>query len=103
MDDSRLFGRRDGPDHPCYTSISCPAAGAFPAFSGGIHVGVEGKANVAVAYGIAAAGTIIPPWIDDFGIFANLDAQLDGILNVNANANVRLPLLPSQMRLTSLL
>ena len=68
--------------------ISCPASGAFPAFNGGLHVGVEGKATVAVAYGVSAAGTIVPPWIDDFGLFTDLDAQLDGILSVNANANV---------------
>ena len=50
---------------------------------------MEGKANIAVAYGVVATGTWVPPWIDDFGLFANLDAQLDGILSINANANVR--------------
>ncbi|KAJ3528236.1 hypothetical protein NM688_g8023 [Phlebia brevispora] len=71
-------------------SISCPAAGGFPAFTGGYTVGVEAKADITVAYGLAAVGSIIPPEIDDFGVFVNLDAQLDGILtaDINANANI---------------
>lgn len=53
---------------------------------------MEGKATIDVAYGVAATGTWVPPWIDDFGLFANLDAQLDGILSINANANVSIML-----------
>lgn len=70
-------------------SISCPASGAFPAFTGGFDVAVEAKADFEVAYGLAAVGSIIPPEINDFGVFVNVDATLNGILTVDANANVR--------------
>ena len=67
-------------------SISCPASGAIPAIDAGVSVDVEAKAQFTVDYGFAAVGSVIPPKLTDFGLFADFDGSLDGILNLNANA-----------------
>ncbi|ESK93406.1 hypothetical protein Moror_1817 [Moniliophthora roreri MCA 2997] len=46
------------------------------------------KANAVVSIGIAAAGTIVPPEFSEFGIFAGLDADLQGTLRLVGSASV---------------
>ena len=74
-------------------SISCPASGDIPAFTGEVKADVEAKLNGTVNYGIIAAGTIVPPALSEFGLFANFDATLDGILTIDTTATVRAILL----------
>lgn len=42
-----------------------------------------------VTLGVAAAGTIVPPKLADFGLFAGMDAQFEGSLEMKGNAAVR--------------
>lgn len=88
-------------------SKMCVATDSLPAREIGVRVDVDAKGRAQVDYGVAAVGSIIPPVrlflfcpsrrniyhcrtqaIDDFGIFVNLDAQLDGMFNIDASANV---------------
>ncbi|KAF7794340.1 hypothetical protein EIP86_005474 [Pleurotus ostreatoroseus] len=67
-------------------SIDCPASGKLPAFSAGVDVNVEAKVNGNVNYGIQLAGHIIPPELNQFDLFADFNATLDGLLNMGATA-----------------
>ncbi|KAG6862118.1 hypothetical protein C0995_005930 [Termitomyces sp. Mi166 len=70
-------------DFPIYSnSISCPGP---PAFTASINVDVDTTAKVVISFGVAAVGTIIPPKLTEFGLFAALDANLDAILGVKGN------------------
>ncbi|KAL4245486.1 hypothetical protein ABKN59_009431 [Abortiporus biennis] len=61
-------------------SISCPSLGG----SASINVGVHAQASTNINYGFVAAGSIVPPEIDQFGLVAVLNGQADGVLTVNA-------------------
>lgn len=37
-------------------------------------------------FAVAASGKIIPPELTDFGLVAQLDGQIDGVITVNASA-----------------
>ena len=65
-------------------SINCPQSGAFPAFSGEVSVDLNSKVDGTVNYGVAAGGSIIPPKLDEFGLFVGLDATVTGTLNLDA-------------------
>lgn len=65
-------------------SIDCPQSGAVPGFSGEVSVDLDGKVDGTVNYGVAASGSIIPPKLDQFGLFVGLDATVTGTLNLNA-------------------
>ncbi|KAK7049915.1 hypothetical protein VNI00_005345 [Paramarasmius palmivorus] len=67
--------------------ISCPATEGLPAFDASIKADAATKANAVVSVGIAAAGTIIPPKFDEFGVFAGLDADLQGTLRLVGSAS----------------
>ena len=88
--------------------ISCPASGPIPAINGSIKAAVLTKTHAVVQIGVAASGTIIPPKLDEFGLFAGtanrnikvplnvfmssqigLDATLGGTLDLSASASVR--------------
>ncbi|KAI0820581.1 hypothetical protein BC628DRAFT_1396212 [Trametes gibbosa] len=72
-------------DFPVFQqSINCPQNGAVPAFSGSAKVDLDGKVNGNVNYGVAAAGSIIPPDLKEFGIFVGLDATIKGTLGLDA-------------------
>ncbi|THG96943.1 hypothetical protein EW026_g4972 [Hermanssonia centrifuga] len=75
-------------------SLSCPASGASPAFTGEIKVDVEPKVQAVIDFGVAASGSIVPPKLDSFGLFANFNATLEGILNIDATASVCVALCP---------
>ena len=70
------------------TSIDCPQNGAIPGFKGSAGVDLNGKVNGNVDYGVAIAGTIVPPYIDEFGIFVNLDTTVTGTLGIDATLTV---------------
>ncbi|TFK84342.1 hypothetical protein K466DRAFT_602089 [Polyporus arcularius HHB13444] len=65
-------------------SFSCPQNGAVPAFDGEAKVDLKGKVDGTVNYGVAAAGSIIPPKLDEFGLFVGLDATVTGTLGLDA-------------------
>ncbi|KAI0345976.1 hypothetical protein BDW22DRAFT_936994 [Trametopsis cervina] len=67
---------------------SCPASGLIPARTVGLHVDVNAKAHADIDYGVVASGSIVPPKVSDFGIFADFDAQLSGTVDVDASASV---------------
>ncbi|KAI0700589.1 hypothetical protein BC835DRAFT_1304043 [Cytidiella melzeri] len=74
-------------------SIDCPASGDLPALKGEVKVGkiaVDAKAHAVIGYGVIAAGTIVPPQLSNFGLFATLDGSLNGVLTVNASATATL-------------
>ncbi|KAK0235436.1 hypothetical protein EDD85DRAFT_773310 [Armillaria nabsnona] len=60
-------------------SISCPSIDA------GLNINVAAKAHALATLGVSASGTILPPSIDDFGITANLDATLNGAIDILAD------------------
>ncbi|SJL12386.1 uncharacterized protein ARMOST_15812 [Armillaria ostoyae] len=60
-------------------SISCPSIDAS------LNINVAAKAHALATLGVSASGTIIPPNIDDFGITANLDATLNGAIDIIAD------------------
>ncbi len=66
----------------------CAASHNSPAFEAGIKITVDAKAHADVTYGIVAQGSIVPPKVTEFGLFADFDATLDGTLNVDALASV---------------
>lgn len=70
-------------------SIACPANGAIPAFDASLKADVNGKVNAVITLGAAASGTIVPPKLDDFGVFAGLDADLSATLTLSGSASVR--------------
>lgn len=61
-------------------SISCGALTAS------VSVDVDGKADANVTLGVAASGTIIPPKLTQFQVFADFTADLDGTLTLTADA-----------------
>ncbi|EJF58506.1 hypothetical protein DICSQDRAFT_172861 [Dichomitus squalens LYAD-421 SS1] len=65
-------------------SINCPQSGAIPAFSGEVKVDLNGKVDGTVNYGVAASGSVIPPKLDQFGLFVGLDTTVTGTLNLDA-------------------
>lgn len=66
-------------------SLSCAGP---PAFDASIKADATAKAHAVISLGVAAAGTVVPPKLTDFGIFAGLDAQLDGSLVLKGNIAV---------------
>ncbi|KAK0220849.1 hypothetical protein EDD85DRAFT_863679 [Armillaria nabsnona] len=61
-------------------SISCPSIDAS------LNINVAAKAHALATLGVSASGTILPiPKIDDFGITANLDATLNGAIDILAD------------------
>jgi hypothetical protein len=69
---------------------SCPASGLVPARKVGLTVDVNAKAHADVDYGVVASGSIVPPKVNGFGIFADFDAQLGGTLDIDAFASISL-------------
>ncbi len=66
----------------------CAASGNTPAFEAGIKITVDAKVHVDLTYGVAAQGTLVPPQMTEFGLFADFDATLDGSLSADALASV---------------
>ncbi|KAK0200009.1 hypothetical protein DFS33DRAFT_1267684 [Desarmillaria ectypa] len=60
-------------------SISCPSIDAS------LDINVAAKAHALATLGVSASGTIFPPKINNFGITANLDATLDGAIDILAD------------------
>ncbi|KAI0364910.1 hypothetical protein BV20DRAFT_973864 [Pilatotrama ljubarskyi] len=72
-------------DFPLFDKqISCPQKGNVPAFSGEVKVDLDGKVDGTVNYGVAVAGSVIPPEISEFGLFVGLDATITGTLGLGA-------------------
>lgn len=69
-------------------SFSCPQNGAVPAFDGEAKVDLKGKVDGTVSYGVAASGSIIPPKLDEFGLFVGLDTTVTGTLGLDATLTV---------------
>lgn len=67
---------------PFDQSISCPN------FTAEVRIDVSASAVAEISYGIAAVGKLIPPELTEFGIFAGLDAELDGNLKLASTATV---------------
>ncbi|KAI0087808.1 hypothetical protein BDY19DRAFT_1042228 [Irpex rosettiformis] len=68
----------------------CPASGLVPSRKVGLTVDVNAKAHADINYGVVASGSIVPPKVKDFGIFADFDAQLGGSVDVDAFASISL-------------
>ncbi|GLB45261.1 putative expressed protein [Lyophyllum shimeji] len=63
-------------------SISCAGP---PAIDASVSAEIDAKAHAVITLGVAAAGTIVPPKLSDFGLFAGLDASLQGTLGLKGN------------------
>ncbi|KAG7095281.1 hypothetical protein E1B28_006053 [Marasmius oreades] len=68
--------------------LPCPANGASPAFEASIKADTITKAHAVVTVGMAASGTIVPPKFSEFGVFAGLNADLQGTLSLEGSASV---------------
>ncbi|KAK0473466.1 hypothetical protein IW261DRAFT_1342652 [Armillaria novae-zelandiae] len=60
-------------------SISCPSIDAS------LNINVAAKAHALATLGVSASGTIVPIDIKEFGITANLDATLNGAIDILAD------------------
>ncbi|KAK7457234.1 hypothetical protein VKT23_010536 [Stygiomarasmius scandens] len=67
--------------------ISCPASGNIPAFDASIKADVVAKAHAVISLGMAATGTVVPPKLDEFGVFVGLNADLTGTLELVGSAS----------------
>ncbi|THU98962.1 hypothetical protein K435DRAFT_828282 [Dendrothele bispora CBS 962.96] len=67
--------------------VSCPASGSIPAFDASIKADVVANAHAVISLGAAATGTIIPPKLDEFGVFVGLNADLKGTLELVGSAS----------------
>ncbi|KAJ7266371.1 hypothetical protein B0H12DRAFT_158847 [Mycena haematopus] len=65
-------------------SISCPGP---PAVSASVSVDVEAKAHAVISLGMSAVGTLIPPTMSAFGVFATLNADLTGTMTFAGSAS----------------
>lgn len=70
-------------------TAQCASSSLGAAFTAGFKIDVEAKADATLSYGLAVAGTIVPPKITQFGLVAGLDADLEGKLNLDILASVR--------------
>ena len=64
-------------------SISCPQQGKIPGFTGEAKVSLDAKVTGTVNYGVAASGTLVPPKLEEFGLFVGLDMDLLGTLGLD--------------------
>lgn len=70
-------------------SFSCDIPGdGSPSVKGSLEASIDASIHAVVQVGVAAEGTIIPPRIDSFGLFAALEADISGTLNIVASAAV---------------
>ena len=51
---------------------------------------MEAKAQAQVGYSMSASGSIFPPGVKDVTMSTTLDATMNGILNIDASASVRI-------------
>ncbi|KAF7368685.1 hypothetical protein MVEN_00193000 [Mycena venus] len=58
-----------------------------PAVSASVSVDVEAKAHAVISLGMTAVGTVIPPKMTAFGVFAGLDADLTGTMTFTGSAS----------------
>ncbi|KAH8923619.1 hypothetical protein BT69DRAFT_1350058 [Atractiella rhizophila] len=65
--------------------ISCPLPGGGN-FDAGFDISVNGCFWGDVTLGIVATGTVVPPQLDNFNVFAGLSAFFGGTLDLKANA-----------------
>lgn len=70
-------------------SISCPANGGNIAYYATLRADLYGKAYTTIVIGAAAKGTIIPPKINEFGLFAKLNGYADGKFALVGTASVQ--------------
>lgn len=73
---------------PFNESITCPALDGKASFTGQVKIDVNASAYAQVNFGFAAVGKLVPPKMTQFGIFAGLDATLDGNMKVASTATV---------------
>ncbi|KII83888.1 hypothetical protein PLICRDRAFT_430448 [Plicaturopsis crispa FD-325 SS-3] len=67
-------------------SIDCPATQKVPAFRAAIDAQMDIDAHAEPEIGIVASGSLIPPKISHFALFAGLTADIKGSLRVNVSA-----------------
>ncbi|KAJ3479391.1 hypothetical protein NLI96_g9099 [Meripilus lineatus] len=81
---------------PFNESITCPALDGKASFTGQVKIDVNASAYAQVNFGFAAVGKLVPPKMTQFGIFAGLDATLDGNMKVasTATASIGTGLIP---------
>jgi hypothetical protein len=63
------------------------AGGASAGISANIKSDLLAQAHAVVSIGAVANGTILPPAIKDFALFANLNADIDSTLTINGTAS----------------
>ncbi|RDB30162.1 hypothetical protein Hypma_012361 [Hypsizygus marmoreus] len=63
-------------------SISCAGP---PSFTASVSSDITASAYAAITLGVAAVGTIVPPKLTEFGLFAAMDANLQATLGLRGN------------------
>lgn len=71
-------------------SIACAQTETTPAFDAGFNMNVDVDVTTRVSYGFVVSGTIIPPNIDDVGIYAALSGNAAATFNIDASAKATL-------------
>ena len=74
-------------DSPVFSqTFSCAGT---PSFSANIKADAIVKAHAEIVLGVAAVGTLVPPKLTEFGLFAEItQAQIDGILDLKGTVTV---------------
>ncbi|OBZ79357.1 hypothetical protein A0H81_00033 [Grifola frondosa] len=66
-------------------SVNCTQNGLVPGFAGSVSVDLDPEIDATITYGVAVAGSLIPPSITEFGLFARLDGTLNGTLSLDSD------------------
>lgn len=75
-------------DFPLFSgSIDCPVNPPQGSFSATLNVDVDTQAHAVITIGLAAVGTVVPPQLSQFSVFAGVDADINAALHVAAQAS----------------
>ncbi|KAM5537467.1 hypothetical protein V8D89_008794 [Ganoderma adspersum] len=85
---TKFVGDTNGTKELFSYSLPCPIfASDHTSASGGANFGVAGRMNGTMSYGVVAAGVfgIHDPNVTEFSLFVDLDADIQGMLDIGAN------------------
>ena len=89
---SKFVGDTNGTKELFSYSLPCPIfASEHTSVSGGANLSVAGRINGTLSYGVVAAGVfgIHDPNVTEFSLFVDLDADIQGMMDVGVNLTVR--------------
>ena len=89
---NKFVGDTNGTKELFSYSLPCPIfESEHTSVSGGADLSVAGRMNGTMSYGVVAAGVfgIHDPNVTEFSLFVDLDADIQGMLDIGVNLTVR--------------